>query len=186
MVIAGIDVGGVKKGFHVSVLDVDQGFVDLRNFLSTEGISDYLSGLDLMKLIAIDCPPRAQINGPRTRLAERQINQAGFKVQWTRRFPMAPDEWMVNGEKLWKSLEKLSPQVQLIETFPTIVSSELEDCELVLPLKLLKGGKDERAGYKDFVDSCLCAWAGMRFLRGEARGFGQDGDEVDELGMIWC
>ncbi len=186
MVIAGIDVGGVKKGFHVSVLDSDIGFVDLHNFHSTEGISDYLRGFDSLKLIAIDCPPRAQINGPRTRLAERQINQAGFKVQWTRRLPLEPDEWMLNGEKLWKSLEKFSPQVQLIETFPTIVSRELGDCELVLPLKLLRGGQVERAGYKDFIDSCLSAWAGMRFLRGEARGFGQDGEEVDELGIIWC
>lgn len=186
MVIVGIDVGGVKKGFHVSVLDLAEGFVDLRNFHTSEGIVDYMREFEALKLVAIDCPPRAQIGGPRTRLAERQINQAGFKVQWTRRRPMEPDEWMLNGEKLWKSLEKLSPQVQMIETFPTIVSSELGDCELVLPLKLLKGGQVERAGYKDFIDSCLCAWAGMRYLRGEARGFGHDGDEVDELGMIWC
>lgn len=186
MVIVGIDVGGVKKGFHVSVLESGVGFVDLRNYHGPEEIVGYLRGFDSLKLVAIDCPPRAQINGPRTRLAERQINQAGFKVQWTRRSPMEPEEWMLNGEKLWKSLEELSPQVQMIETFPTIVSSELGDCELVLPLKLLKGGQVERAGYKDFVDSCLCAWAGLRYLRGEARSFGQEGDEVDELGMIWC
>lgn len=186
MVIVGIDVGGVKKGFHVSVLEGGEGFVELQNFHSPEEIVGYLRGFDSLKLVAIDCPPRAQINGPRTRLTERQINQAGFKVQWTRRSPMEPDEWMLNGEKLWKSLEKLSPQVQMIETFPTIVSSELGNCELVLPLKLLKGGQVERAGYKDFVDSCLCAWAGLRYLRGEARGFGKEGDEIDELGMIWC
>jgi predicted nuclease with RNAse H fold len=185
-IVAGIDVGGIRRGFHVAVVHAESGeFLALQNLHLAEDIARLLMGFSELECVAIDCPPCAQIDGPRTRLAERQVNQAGFKVQWTRRKPMAADEWMQNGERVWKNVRNSMGQVQIIETFPTVVSSRLAECDWKLPLSLLKGGVIERSGYKDFVDASLCAWVAMRYLKGEALSFGSDGEDMDELGLIW-
>lgn len=187
MTIAGIDVGGPKKGFHLAILSVpEQKIHSIHNFTDPSQVADFLTRIPDLAVVAIDAPPRAQIQGPKTRLAERQINQAGFKIQWTRRAPMLPDSWMLNGENLWKTLENSLPQVQFIETFPTVVSRHLESCPLSLPLALLTGDSKTRATYKDFVDATLCAWAGLRHLQGNGQIFGITEDETDELGSICC
>jgi len=185
-IVAGIDVGGVRRGFHVAVVDGDSGeFLAMRNLFSAHDVSGLLAEFSALACVAIDCPPRCQIDGPLTRLAERQVNRAGVKVQWTRRKPMVGDEWMANGESVWKSVKEKLPQVQIVETFPTLVSRRLDECDWKLPLSFLKGGVIERSGYKDFVDASLCAWVAMRVLRGDAFCYGREGDEVDELGLIW-
>ncbi|MFM9873852.1 MAG: hypothetical protein ACKVQS_10360 [Fimbriimonadaceae bacterium] len=186
-VVAGIDVGGMKRGFHVAVVEADSGdFLALQNLHDAEDVARLLAGFPELECVAIDCPPKAQRPGPRSsRLAEHQIKKAGFNPQWTRMFPEEPQEWMVNGESVWKSGKEKLPQVQIIETFPTVVSGRLAECEWKLPLSLLKGGVNERSGYKDFVDASLCAWVAMRYLTGDAMSFGIEGDQVDELGLIW-
>lgn len=182
MLVAGIDVGGERKGFHIAVLDCGSGqIISLSNSNSPSQVAGHLATLQTLECIAIDCPPRCQIRGPETRLAERDLHKEGFRVQWTRRAPMPPPDWMVNGENLWRTLQNRLEQVQIIETFPTAVSRSLEDCAVVLPLALLKGDVLTRSGYKDFVDAALCAWTASRFLEGRASPIGVE----DELGPIW-
>lgn len=185
----GVDVGGVKKGFHAACLDLDSR--DWRwvvGFLTVEEVVAAISREEDARIVAVDAPRRGVIRGPLTRLSERQLARRGFKVQFTRRAPMEAPEWMEHGEKLWSSLESAVGQVRIVETFPTWVSGKLGECGLDLPLRMLAGGPVERRTYGDRIDACLCAWAGSRVLSGEAEwvGFDPSTGEEDELGRIWA
>jgi predicted nuclease with RNAse H fold len=178
----GIDVGGVKKGFHVAVLDLGSGkWVEVKKYRDAFDLARSVAELGAVQVVAIDAPPRSLRGRVDTREAERAVCGLGFRVQWTRRSPMAPPEWMVNGENLWLTLTETLPQVQKIEVFPTMVSDILDRCELTFPLKMLQGGVSERGEYRDVIDACLAAWVGQRYVRGEAVAYGVD----DEFGPIW-
>ncbi|MBS1711288.1 MAG: DUF429 domain-containing protein [Armatimonadetes bacterium] len=181
-VVAGIDVAGKRRGFHIAILDTaSRQVIHLGNVHDPGQAARLLLEFDSLACIAIDCPPKAEIVGPKSREAERALSGLGFRMQWTRRPENVPPEWMVNGEILWESIATLIPQVKVIETFPTAVSRQLGDCDFILPLKLLEGGVAKREGYKDFVDACLCAWVAERYLLGQAKPYGLG----DELGPIW-
>lgn len=184
---AGIDVGGSRKGFHVAVLDPSKGYEWVRGIHRAEDILAELEQIGDLQGVAIDCPPKAQISGPETRLSERHLHRAGYHIQWTRRPTHEPQEWMENGENLWKTLREGLPQVQIVETFPTAVSGKLAACPYSIPLSLLEGGPPERAVYKDLIDACLCAWVAEKVALGEAERVGVDPEtgEVDELGPIY-
>ena len=184
--VVGIDVGGTRKGFHFASARPNESEVtDLRHFASVESLATFVRAMNASVLAAIDCPPRCQLKGSETRLSERQLHQRGFRVQWTRRQNLEPAEWMQNGQRLWEALAEL-PNVELIETFPTVATSSLESSELHLPLRLLAGFANQR-DWKDFVDAAICVDVGIRYLRGEAQCVGIDAStgECDELGRIW-
>lgn len=185
--VLGVDVGGRKKGFHVSVVRSGASefeFVD--GLLTVEGVVGVARryGVDV---IAIDCPPQAQIAGERTRLSERQLHLMGVRVQWTRRVGLELPEWMVHGQELWEALRNEVPEAKLIETFPTVVARDLVGCSLRFPIFFLQGNTAYRAGTKDLLDACLCAWAGLKYSEGRAGsvGFDEATGETDELGPIY-
>lgn len=184
---AGIDVGGSKKGFHVALLNPMTGFEWVRGINRAEDVLAELAQIQDLRVVAIDCPPKAQIVGPETRLSERDLHRAGFHIQWTRRAPMPPQEWMENGENLWKTLGEGLAQVQIVETFPTAVSGQLASCPYSIPLSLFEGGPPERAIYKDLIDACLCAWVAEKVALGTAQSAGsaRESGERDELGPIY-
>jgi predicted nuclease with RNAse H fold len=171
-VVAGIDVGGARKGFHVAILE-ENAIVDLRAFLATRDVAEFLAG-HRPALVAVDAPPRATRTEEKTRSAERALAAAGFRMQWTRRAD--PAAWMLNGESLW--VELTSRGFSLVETFPTAVARLRERGGILLDLALLPA---ERAAYPDLLDACLCALAARRVLASQAVAYG----EGDELGPIW-
>lgn len=184
----GIDVGGSRKGFHVALLEGEHPEVR-RLFHSTEAheVAEAIGKWHSMPgTIAIDCPPRALRQSSSTRLAERQLHQRGYRVQWTRREgDQEPLEWMLNGQRIWQALSERFVDSLLIETFPTAASNRLEACDALLPLHLL-AGRLKRAHTKDYVDAAICAWVAREAAAGRTETAGRDDrtGEVDELGPI--
>lgn len=184
----GIDVGGVKKGFHLALADSTS--QNIESICANASIQEAIEFVDnhQPEIIAIDCPPRAAINGPNTRLSERQINRLpGVRIQWTRRPSHTPPEWMTHGEQLWRALAHEFPQLPIIETFPTAVAISMNNCPIHFPLTLCKGNTKLRSGYKDLLDASLCAYVGLKVLQATANVVGTDDltGETDELGPIY-
>jgi len=179
-VAVGIDVGGSSKCFHVSVLDIKhKKFLVIFHALSLPALIEGLEKYKILK-IAVDAPPKANISGKRTRLAERELRQKGYNMQWTRRRPMPAPEWMRVGERLWKKLTAVYGRNRLIETFPTAASDHLSKDAHRLPLRFLSG-KEKRKYYKDYIDACICALVAEKALEGKAQVAGVK----DELGPIY-
>lgn len=183
--VAGIDVGAAKKGFHLSIKRVgEESFLSLANFKQPEDVVGYLKGFEMLykgrvKVIAIDCPPKAVIDSEETRLAEREVVKRGYKVLWTPRSNDMRQSWMVNGEKLWEHLRVAIPEIELVESFPTVNSDLLIEMKERLPLSLLNG-KSKRKFYGDYIDASICALvAEKRFLQASEE-LGPD----DQLGAI--
>ena len=175
--VAGIDVGGKKKGFHVAILE--ESSLKIHSLFQAQEatkVKEDIKRLGECRAIAIDCPPKAIIKGPETRLVERELCKLGYRVQWTRRSPMKPQEWMVNGESLWRALKEW----ECIETFPTVTSDHLNGVRHTLPIQLLSG-RGKRKQDKDYLDACLCAITAQRYLQGESHAIGVG----DELGPIF-
>jgi predicted nuclease with RNAse H fold len=184
--VVGIDVGGSKKGFHL--VNMIPGSVGIRGIKHSQSVDDVLSLLGKLGrevLVAVDCPPKCQLSGDRTRFAERQLHQRGFRVQWTRRQSHDPAEWMQNGTALWTALAGLDG-VSVIETFPRVATASLHGSGVVLPLTVFSPYTGRR-DWKDFVDVAICAEVGDRYLRANAASVGFDPatGETDELGLIW-
>lgn len=178
--VAGIDVGGARKGFHVAVLDVDHGeYVWLDQLYGDQAVVDALRPF-APDVIAIDAPPRAHRPGPGVRPAELACVRLGYRVQYTRAVGAEAQEWMVLGEGLWGALRLAMPQTRVVETFPTAASDRLTDCPVAIPLRLLHG-RLRRKTVADHVDACICAWVARKVLAGAAEQIGPD----DPLGQMY-
>lgn len=182
--VIGIDVGGQKKGFHGAILEISsQRITELFHEVEPENVIERIQKIkenkDNCQVIAIDCPPKALIKGPETRLAERELHKKGYRVLFTARKESMEQEWMSNGEELWKQLKEKHTDILCIETFPTPVSDVLGKTELMLPLKFIAGRKN-RPFYKDYIDACICALVAEKSINHETIKIG----EGDELGPI--
>lgn len=170
----GVDVGGPVKGFHACFLD-DLRVVRWFAEASPEALASAIRSFD-PAVVAIDAPRLPLRTRDETRAAERAIFKLGYRIQWTRKAPLEPDSWMVNGADLWSRLEG----IRCVETFPTALSDRLGECPVALPLSMLSG-KELRPTYKDYLDAAICAWAAHRVAVGDGEAFGED----DEVGPIW-
>lgn len=181
MRVAGVDVGGERKGFHVAVVDAESArVVDVRACLRVADAVAWL-GQTGVSVVAIDAPPRALRTRLETRVAERALFRLGYRIQWTRQSGSVPAaEWMIQGQLLWEELRAALPECTLIETFPTAASDRLDTSEVQLPLAAL-AGREKRAEMKDFVDAVICVHVALKFAKGEAEPFGEE----DELGPIY-
>jgi len=175
MCFVGIDVGAEVKGFHVAIVDGDR-VIRLFRANNPEQIARELKA---PSVIAIDAPSRALITGPDTRQAERELRQAGYRIQWTRRQPPAPT-WMENGERLWVTLRAAFPEATIIETFPTAAWGRLSESALEAPLAVW--AEVDRATRSDSLDAIVAADVARRWSLGQATAFGND----DELAPIWA
>lgn len=175
MFFIGIDVGAETKGFHVAVANRDR---VIRLFRAKDP-KQIVQALDAPSVIAIDAPRRATILGPETRLAERELHRAGYRIQWTRRQPAEPQTWMLNGEALWSALLDAFPTASIIETFPTAAWRNLDQSKLTVDLSVF--ADSDRVTRGDFLDAIVAADVAARWHSGDAIEFGSG----DELASIW-
>lgn len=172
----GIDVAGARKGFHVAITNGKS----LTRLLRSKDPAEVVAAVSGVQVIAIDAPRRATIIGPETRSAEQELHKAGYRVQWTRRDPMPPQEWMLNGQLLWDAALEAFPGATVIETFPTAAWRNLAGSNLHISLSDF--ADTDRATRGDFLDAIVAADVARRYAEGTAIPFGLD----DELNPIWA
>lgn len=195
----GIDVGGVKKGFHAVALQNDITHV----WGSAEGTADSLAqwckSLEA-DVIAIDSPCSwARDSG--SRRCERMLAVNGERLscfatpEQQRAEGRKFYDWVRNGENLYLALlrhgyqlysgeEDASSKRVMFETFPHAVVCALEG--RIIPARqksltrrslLSRLGIDHTAlATIDHVDAALCAVAAQSFINGNFHAFGDESE----------
>ena len=178
MIVAGIDVGGARKGFHAVLLE-GRRVVDQRNTSDAEALARWCHRAER---IAIDAPCGWALAGQRSRLCERQPLAAGIHcfATPTREAARASRSnfygWMLRGEALYAALQghgvPIARTAQALqarccfESFPHGITIALSpQLEVKAPLKLeQRPGLLERFGVAlgglssiDWVDAAVCA-----------------------------
>ena len=112
MRVAGIDVGGVRKGFHAVVLHGAK-VTDLMHDKSADRLAAWLRSMDV-SAIAVDAPCSWSADG-RARSAERVLMSQAVWCFSTPTREVAVDhprqhyDWMLNGERLYQALGPTHP-----------------------------------------------------------------------------
>lgn len=202
--VAGIDVAGRKRGYQMAFLELESDTIASIHAIQSDP-SEVIEKIEEQNgeclQIAIDSPPEARINDEnenwngKTRLAERQLNNDGFNVQWTPRGEgkPSPGEWMKNGEELWEALKTEFGDAKVIETFPTASVRGMSGQNVNLPLTLINS-KERRNEAKDFVDASICAIIAREYVvnRDGLEVYGNknhddryEDDDDDVLGKIY-
>ena len=193
MIVAGIDVGGRKKGFHaVSLRDGKY----LSQFAHTDParVADWCREIGAM-VIGVDAPCRWHQSGT-TRVAETGLKREGGQCFSTPTYeaaiahPLNHFGWMLNGAKLFAHLEsshrlfggnaaELSGSV-CFETFPQAIACALAG-EIVSAKQkgrirrelLIEAGIDISAlSNIDKVDAALCALSARSLAISKFKAYG--------------
>lgn len=192
--IVGVDVGGLKKGFHAVALREGQFFEKLAS-------RDPLAVLTWCRalkasVIGIDAPCKWSLTG-RARPCERALSGSGLSSFSTPSMAIGRVHpfygWMVNGAELFRLL---GPHYRLfdgrstalgpvcLETFPHAVACALADKKLCAKDKWLDRRRLlGRAGIAtdsltniDEIDAALCALTAHHFLAGTFKAYGDDAE----------
>lgn len=201
-VVAGVDVGGPRKGYHAVALV--GGDVALCHSTDPAVIAGWCIKLGA-RHVGVDAPCRWSRDG-RRRPAEAALNAAGIAcfASPTRDAALAHEAaaqqraragwygWMFEGERLYRQLLShyalyggASDRAPCcFETFPQAVACALAGRIVSAKQKravrrglLTQAGIDIRALTNiDKVDAALCALAAQRFAEGRFRGYGDADD----------
>lgn len=188
----GIDVGGVRKGFHAVAL---QGGAIVATFRHTShaAVVEWCRSL-APEVVAVDAPCRW--SAARSRSAERELHAQGIHIYPTPTLDVATRKpffhWMLNGADLYLGLEShyvlfdgaARDQPFCFETFPHAIAC-------ALAARLLRGA-DKRADRRsllsragvdltrltniDLVDAALCAVTAAYVRTGCFHAFGKTGE----------
>lgn len=196
LVVAGVDVGGEKKGFHAVALQ-DGRYLDQIESREVAKIAQWCRRLGA-QFIGVDAPCRWSLTG-RARPADRLLMGKGVWCFSTPSEKAAQDHpkqhfrWMQNGADLFAALEpshplffgeeKFGSSPACFETFPHAVA-----CALAGKVVSAKEKRNDRlrlvreAGVEfpaqpkiDFIDAALCAVTADYFSRGEIVKVGEPG-----------
>ena len=190
--VIGVDVGGVRKGFHAVALRAGM-FVDKVTSSDPAGIAAWCVDHEAC-VVGVDAPCCWSVGGS-SRLAERELNQRGLHCfsTPTRKHARANRTgfygWVFNGERLYECLESRrylrfngvrTEDLTCIETFPHAVACAMAGS--VIPAKPKAKVRREvlrSEGYDvsdlscvDFVDAALCAVAAESFRRNQYHSYG--------------
>ena len=179
LIVAGIDVGGARKGFHAVALR-DGTFYDSFSSVEVADIVQWCCNTVHARVIGIDTPCRWSTDG-RARPVERELMGVGIWCfssptrQMAVNHPRNHYGWMLNGEALFYELEKTHPlccalpmspgQRQCFETFPHAITCALS-AGLVSAKKkrTIRRALLNQAGIDtvkltniDLVDAAMCA-----------------------------
>ena len=198
VIVAGVDVGGTRKGFHA---------VALRNgafhgkFRSTDPkrIADWCRSTVQARAVGIDAPCRWSLTG-RARPAERELMGEGIwcfstpDLRTAKKHPNNHYGWMLNGAELFRQFEKTYPLCRKLssgagrklcfETFPHAVACGLAGHPVSAKQKRrVRRALLEAAGIDtteltniDLVDAALCALTAHFVASGQAcKSYGEPG-----------
>ena len=192
--VVGIDVGGIKKGFH-GVAMRDGKFIHVEK----GNLSTIVSWIDAQNpsVVAVDAPCKwsSDEGDWSSRRAERELSLFGEKISCfsTPSEKRAADRdfyrWVVNGQTLYHALESAYPlflgkRIQIrtcVETFPHAVACALAGEIVSAKQKSTTRRRVLRASSYDptplvnidFVDAGLCSIAAAAFHSGHYRAFGE-------------
>ena len=194
IVVAGIDVGGERKGFHAVAL---RKRVLFGQFASADpaAVADWCREIGAM-VIGVDAPCRWHQSGT-TRVAETGLKREGGQCFSTPTYeaaiahPLNHYGWMLNGAKLFDQLEtshrlfggntaELSGPV-CFETFPQVIACALAG-EIVSAKQkgrirrelLIEAGIDISAlSNIDKVDAALCALSARSLAISKFKAYGE-------------
>lgn len=200
-IVAGIDVGGKRKGFHAVALS-DGEYLSHYQSTSATSIANWCRSAMRAQVIGIDAPCRWSIDG-RSRLAERQLMDKGiwcFSTPTRKRALNHPTDhygWMLNGAQLFAALKSTHPLCEKLplltsrkhsfETFPHAISVAMRNA----PTSARNKRRDRRALLQqagvdmskltniDLVDAALCALTAHLALLGRVIHYGEP-----ETGLI--
>lgn len=193
-IVAGIDVGGMKKGYHLVVLRGET-IVHVEHCRDPVTLVERCQELDV-QAVGVDAPCRwaEQQSG---RLAERQMASSGvFSFFTPTRERASANEkgfygWMFNGERLYKALADRYPLVLdpgfqggslSFETFPHAVTcaflgNDVASAKLKRNQRrqIIENHSINTALLKsiDAIDAALCALTAVYFLAGQTVAFGE-------------
>ena len=190
MIVAGIDVGGARKGFHAVLLE-GRRVVDQLNTPDPETLARWSLRAER---IAIDAPCGWALPGERSRLCERQLLAKGVHcfATPTREAALASRSnfygWVLRGEALYQALQRCGVPIArdaqalaagrcCFESFPHGVTIALSpQIEVKAALKLeQRSALLERFGVSlsglssiDWIDAAVCALAAQRIAQSAA------------------
>jgi predicted nuclease with RNAse H fold len=190
--VVGIDVGGLRKGFHAVAL-TGKAF-RIHAFAAPGDAAAWCKSIGAC-VVAVDAPCGWSATG-RSRRAERELHLNGEKIHCfatpsearARTNRTGFYEWVFNGMALYSALQQTYPLFSgsgtdgpvCFETFPQAVACALAGRRVPAKQKaavrrriLSEQGYDHRLlGNIDYVDAALCAVAAAYFRRGAYSAFG--------------
>lgn len=193
-VVAGIDVGGARKGFHAVAL---RDGVYLGKFAACDAVAvaDWCLSVGA-RIIGVDAPCRWSLTG-RARSAERGLMAAGIwcfstpTIQAAIAHPRNHFGWMLTGAALFQQLAAThalfngtspGPVEQIcFETFPQAIACALSGGIVSAKAKrtvrrdlLRSAGIDTRSLTNvDTLDAALCALTAHHLANGDFRSYGE-------------
>ncbi len=187
----GIDVGGLRKGFHLVALK-GASIVGVYKTRSTEDALAWCLGQGALS-VAIDCPCQWRPDTGK-RLAEQELYKRGISCYWTPSRSAALEHpkdfygWIQNGMALYHAISNSYPLISspasiskphCFETFPYAVSRQLSgmerDKEMQRRSILTRFGIGQSELVSiDFVDAALCALTAQLTLRGQTLALGDE------------
>ncbi len=193
-VVAGVDVGGSRKGFH-AVAFRDGEYLDKFTSLQTAEVAAWCRRIGA-RFIAVDAPCRWSVTG-RARPAERELMKEEISCFATPTRAAAEIHakdhfrWMLNGAELFRDLESshalfdgnFRPMTTPVcfETFPQAIACALAG-KIVSAKKKRTDRRDllARAGVEtssltniDLLDAALCALTAHHFALGRFKTYGE-------------
>ena len=192
--VAGVDVGGMKKGFHAVVLR-DAKFLDK---LATRSAAEVVTWCrdHQTTVVGIDAPCKWSLSG-KARPCERTLSCLGMSSFSTPSLAIGQLNsfygWMLNGAELFKLLapeyvlfdgRTVVPHRIRFETFPHAIACALAGKKLRAKNKRmdrrrllhLAGISAVSLANIDEVDAALCALAGHHVLAGSFNAYGDEAE----------
>lgn len=185
----GIDVGGIKKGFH-AVANRDGLYLAQFHSIHPNEVASWVLSHNPIA-VAIDAPSMFSLNSG-SRKAERELVSNGMRCFYTPTRALAAKsrfyDWVFNGELLYQKLGlpifmgEQSQETCVIETFPHAVQMSLwaEDPNPIgnkrsvreSTLALKANYDTSQLSNIDFIDAALCAVSADYFAHHQFTAYG--------------
>jgi hypothetical protein len=185
MLSLGIDVGGVRKGYDLVLLDSDRRVLRTQRHVALDALRGHIEALR-PDVVCIDSPPAWAVDAPRaTEAAVLALGLALYRTPWAEeRKTNTFYAWMLSGFEAFAaardagySMYDGAPSVQgrTLEVFPHAIASVLHGARRPADARkhqwrrealALAGLDTSSLKGNDQVDAALCALAGLHALEG--------------------